>query len=95
MEVNGVGGQVPLQSVRRPAEGTRTAAQSDVDRMAPQDQVEISATARELAELDTTDPVRAERLSQIRAAIDDGTYENPARLEAAVERMIDDIERES
>ena len=35
--------------------------------------------------------MRAERLAQIKAAIDDGTYDTDEKLDAALSRMLDQI----
>lgn len=60
---------------------------------APRDEVEISSAARLLEQARIDPRVRAERLAEIQAAIANGTYETPAKLEAAVERLLDEVRR--
>lgn len=95
MDVRGVGGTSPLGGVHpasaaspaRPAQAA-TAAQS------PKDELEVSPLAQQLDELSrsTTSPMRAARLAQIQAEIAAGTYETPDKLEAAVDRLLDDLQ---
>lgn len=59
----------------------------------PRDEVEISSAARMLEQARIDPNVRAERLDEIRTAIANGTYETPAKLEAAVERMLNELRR--
>ncbi len=58
----------------------------------PCDEVAISSTAQALGELDQAGQLHQARLEEIRAAIADGTYETPAKLEAALERMLKSID---
>jgi len=39
-------------------------------------------------EADAPDPIRARRLADIRARIEDGTYETTERLDAALSRLL-------
>ena len=52
------------------------------------DEVEISEASRMFDQLNQSPEVRAERLAQIKAEIDAGTYETPEKLEAALFKMI-------
>jgi negative regulator of flagellin synthesis FlgM len=61
----------------------------------PRDEVSISSAARLLEQARVDPNVRAERLAEIHTAIANGTYETPAKLEAAVERLLDEIRRSS
>lgn len=59
------------------------------------DEVEISSAARMMEQLNqSSDPtqVQAERLAQIKAAIERGEYETPEKLEIALSRMMAEIE---
>jgi hypothetical protein len=53
------------------------------------DTVEFSATARRLAAAMEPSRFRLVRLRAIRAEIESGAYETPARLEGAVRRLLD------
>ena len=72
------------QSIAAPP-GARP-AQSMTRPEAPQiaDQVDISDAARSLEQ-------RQDRVEAVRQQIAEGTYETPARLNAAIERLLDEI----
>jgi anti-sigma28 factor (negative regulator of flagellin synthesis) len=46
-----------------------------------------------LEQLQNDPQVRAERLAEIRAAIEAGTYESEDKLAAAVDRLMDEIQQ--
>lgn len=54
------------------------------------DEVQISDAAR-LAEAHGDADIRYDRVAEIRAQIASGTYETPEKLDAALERMLDEI----
>jgi anti-sigma28 factor (negative regulator of flagellin synthesis) len=47
-----------------------------------------------LDELNQSSEVRSERLAQIKSAIDAGTYDTPEKLEAALSKMLGQVESE-
>jgi negative regulator of flagellin synthesis FlgM len=55
------------------------------------DRVDISPAAQEAIRIAETGQVRQELVSSIRAQIAAGTYDTPAKFEAALERMLDEI----
>jgi negative regulator of flagellin synthesis FlgM len=55
------------------------------------DRVDISQAAQLASQLADVPDVRQERIDAIRQAIADGTYETPARLDQALERLLDEI----
>ena len=55
------------------------------------DRVDISAAADAAAQAAETGSVRHELVNQIRSQIAAGTYETPAKLDAALERMLDEM----
>jgi negative regulator of flagellin synthesis FlgM len=67
-------------------QGPQAASQSD-----GADRVEISPAAEEAIRLAETGRIRQELVNSIRAQIAAGTYETPAKLDAALERMFDEI----
>jgi negative regulator of flagellin synthesis FlgM len=87
MQVNGPGpvsGNMPIGRLE-PAGGAR---QPEAARPAsPRDEVEISEASRMFDQLSQSSAVRAERLAQIKAEIDAGTYETPEKLEAALLKL--------
>ena len=55
------------------------------------DRVEISPAAEAAIQAAETGRIRHDLVNSIRAQIAAGTYETPAKLEAALERMLDEI----
>ncbi|QDT65933.1 flagellar biosynthesis anti-sigma factor FlgM [Calycomorphotria hydatis] len=94
MEVNGAGYVPSHQAVRgtnaKPATETQPTKSAAIS--SPQDQLDISSIAQELADVKSMDhDLRTQRLADIKAAIDDGTYENSVKLDAAVDRLLDEL----
>jgi negative regulator of flagellin synthesis FlgM len=91
MEVHGIGpvqGASPISPSRPAAEVGRTAETKPI---ASRDEVEISSVGKMLENLHQSSDVRAERLAQIKAAIEAGEYETPEKLEAALSKMLAEI----
>ena len=59
--------------------------------IATSDELEISSTGKILEHLNQSPEVRAERLAQIKAAIEAGEYETPEKFNTALKRMIADV----
>ena len=57
----------------------------------PVDELEISSQATGFSEIGNTQSIRADRVADIRAQIENGVYETPEKLEIAVGRMIDEF----
>ena len=58
----------------------------------PVDRVEISQIARLMSEISLLPEVRAEKIAQVRAQIESGTYITPEKLDIAVERLLGDLQ---
>ncbi|MBN1491232.1 MAG: flagellar biosynthesis anti-sigma factor FlgM [Phycisphaerae bacterium] len=54
------------------------------------DRVEISSAARALSETDRAD-VRADKVAQIRAAIERGDYETDEKLDVTIDRLLSEL----
>lgn len=94
MDVRGlgsVGASVPINRTPPPAQTEKAAS---VGPATPQDQVEISDVGRMLEGASRTPGLREQRLAQIKAAIADGTYDSPEKLELALGRLIDTVVRD-
>ncbi|MBI82714.1 MAG: flagellar biosynthesis protein FlgM [Planctomycetaceae bacterium] len=55
------------------------------------DQLDISDEARAASEALETAPMRHERVAEIRTQIANGTYETSEKLEAAFDRLLDEL----
>jgi negative regulator of flagellin synthesis FlgM len=94
MEVNGpspIRSSVPIQPTG-PAGDIRGA--DGMDSVEPQDNLEISPAARMLEELDQVSELHQARLDRIKEEIQNGTYESPEKLEAALWNLMKQIESE-
>lgn len=90
MDVSGVGsvsGASPVRGVTPPA----TTQPVSVPIAVPQDELEISSAGKMLDRLSETPEVRAERIAQIKEAIENGAYDTDEKLEAALSRMFDSL----
>jgi len=92
--VNNVGNNSPVYSVNRPA-GPRLAGQSAPAAGGPvrgQDKVELTgAASAALKTLKAGGDVRADKVADIKARIAAGTYEDDQNLDAATDRMLDEL----
>ena len=89
--IQSVGGNQPLQKVANtpiqkqvPTEGA--------SRPSPKDRVEISGMSHLLSALKSND-VRADKVAAVKAQIESGTYEDDQKLDAAVDRLLDDLSK--
>ncbi|MBM4005511.1 MAG: flagellar biosynthesis anti-sigma factor FlgM [Planctomycetes bacterium] len=78
----------PLNGPHRPipesASGSPASAQ-------PVDELSISAEGAAISQTRGSADIRADRVARIRAEIASGTYETDAKLDAAVERLLDEV----
>lgn len=91
MQIHGsthVQGPQPINSINR-APATQPAAQPD--NSAGVDQLDISQEADFVSRIRELPDVRADRVADIRAAIESGTYETSDKLDFAVNRLFDEI----
>ena len=58
----------------------------------PVDRVEISQIARLMSEATLLPEVQAEKIAQVRAQIEAGTYITPEKMDIAVERLLQDLQ---
>lgn len=75
---------VSFQETRASASQIQQPAQTPLDR------VEMSFEAQMLSRT-SVDGIRADRVANIRAQIASGVYETPAKLDAAVSRLLDEM----
>jgi negative regulator of flagellin synthesis FlgM len=77
-------------AISGPHRGLAPGAAAQPSSLSEVDRLDISP-AGELASRSLDGTNRAERLAQIRAAIEAGTYETDDKLDAAVDRLLDEI----
>ena len=95
--VNNVGNNSPVYSVNRPAAGPKLAGQTAPAAGGPargQDKVELTgAASAALKTLKAGGDVRADKVAEIKARIAAGTYEDDQKLDAATDRLLDEMMR--
>jgi negative regulator of flagellin synthesis FlgM len=88
--IQGVGNQSPVQKIiSNPIQKEIPAGQVSPAPRGP-DKLELSGVSHLLKTLKTND-VRAEKVEQIRAQIAAGTYETEEKLDAAADKLLDDL----
>jgi len=92
MDVNGPSSVQGTQPVNRTKPTVRFERPGAEKPATPQDELEISTEGKLLQDMAETSQMRKERLEQIKAAIDDGTYETSEKLEAALSVLINEVE---
>lgn len=94
MEVQGpssIGGSVPISHVRPKANVEQLPPPGT---MSPRDEVDISSVGKLMNDASQTPGIRQERLAQIKAAIDAGTYDTTEKFELALSRLIEQVQRD-
>ncbi len=92
MEIYGPGGaQGPQPIYPRLADFSIETGQA-IQVGVPRDQVEISPLGQMLDGISRLPEIRHERVQEIRRQIAEGTYETPAKLELALDRLVDEFQ---
>ena len=81
------GGTQPISGVR--LDGVKPGGA--IPNSIPVDRVEISQIARLMSEVSLIPEVRAEKIAQVRAQIEAGTYITPEKMDIAVGRLLQDL----
>jgi anti-sigma28 factor (negative regulator of flagellin synthesis) len=89
--IDGVGRNTPIQKLtNQPIQKNLSA---DAPRQLPStDRVELSGISHMLEALKAND-IRSDKVAEIKAAIEAGTYETDEKLDVATDRLLDDLLR--
>ncbi len=90
--INGINGYGPVELIGQSSGGGAEKAKPKPAATSKEDQVEISPKARLMSQLASMPEVRAEKVQQIRQAIDDGTYDLEGNLPEALDKFLDDYQ---
>ena len=90
MNVNNVGSNSPVQKiVNNPVQ---KALPTDAPKQLPAtDRLELSGVSHLLKTLKSNGDVRTDKVAEIKAALEAGTYEDDKKLDVAVDRLLDDL----
>ncbi len=95
-EIGPIGGGASASGVPRPQlEGTGRPGDHADSRSARRgsDRVEVSSLARSMSRQNLEQPVRQELIDRVRAEIEAGRYDTPERIDAAVNRLLHEIDQ--
>ncbi|MBN00804.1 MAG: flagellar biosynthesis protein FlgM [Planctomycetaceae bacterium] len=91
MEIYGPGHIDGPQSIKAPHRVRAAEPNTTTDDVQNLDQVDISAEADLVSQVNNIADVRADRIAEIRAEIEAGTYETDEKLDVAVGKLLDEI----
>lgn len=91
MQIHGPAQIHGAQPINSPHRTPATQSVPANDPLAAVDQLDISREAELASRLRDVPDVRADRVAALRAQIEAGTYETDAKLETAVNRLLDEI----
>lgn len=91
MEIRGTNSLQAAQAVRMPSSVNNVDAGNQVAHPDVVDQLDISAEAQAASQLGEVTDTRAARIAEIRAQIANGTYETQEKLDATVNRLLDEL----
>ena len=91
MEVHGAGGMQGPQPIYPRLAAFSIEAGQTVSAGTPHDQVEISPLGQMLDGISRLPEIRHEKVEEIRRQIAGGIYETPAKLELALDRLMDEL----
>ena len=90
--INGLGGNSPIQSTSKIKTAPAVSQTTGTAKPTATDKLELSGASHLLAALKTND-VRTDKVADIRAQIANGTYETDDKLDAATDRLLDEISK--
>ena len=93
MQINGPAHLHGPQAINGPHHATRTshAAAAQPSSFSQVDQVDISPEASFVAEARELPEIRQDRVAALKAQIESGTYESEDKLDAALDRFLDEL----
>jgi anti-sigma28 factor (negative regulator of flagellin synthesis) len=86
--INGIGSNNPVQKIANSP--VRVDLGAPVKQLKLTDRVELSGVSHLLATLKTND-IRADKVASVRAAIEAGKYESSEKLDAAIDKLLNDL----
>ena len=90
-QINGVGSNSPIQKIV--SQPIQKQIPADAPAQLPvTDRVELSGMGGMLKALKQND-VRADKVAEIKSAIEAGTYESDDKLNAAIDRLLDEMDK--
>jgi negative regulator of flagellin synthesis FlgM len=91
MQIHGTTHVHGPHGINAPHSMPRSQASTQVPTSGPVDKLDFSAAAEAASRAAEAGNIRHDLVNHIRAQIAAGTYETPAKLDAALERMLDEL----
>lgn len=91
MQINGPGPIQGPQSIQNTTRAHQAETQKPRPHFSEADQLDISHEADLISRVRELPDIRADRVAEIKAAIESGTYETQDKLDAAVDRLLDEL----
>lgn len=91
MQINGPAHVHGAQPIRAPHNSTGTQGATRTQSVQGADEVSISAEADFLSRINDLPEIRQDRVDDIRSQLAAGTYDVDAKLDTAVDRLLDEI----
>jgi anti-sigma28 factor (negative regulator of flagellin synthesis) len=90
MNVNNVGSNSPVSKIV--SNPVQKSIPADAPKQLPaSDRLELSGVSHLLKTLKSNGDVRTDKVAEIKAALEAGTYEDDKKLDIAVDRLLDDL----
>ena len=86
--INGIGSNSPVQKIIQ--QPIRKEVPAEATSQRPTDKLELSGMSHLLSSLKSNE-VRVDKVADIRAQIEAGTYETDEKLDVAADRLLDDL----
>jgi anti-sigma28 factor (negative regulator of flagellin synthesis) len=90
--INGLGGNLPVQSTTNITKKTISPTAETSGAASATDRLELSGVSHLMKALKTND-IRTDKVAQVKAQIDAGTYEDDYKLDTATSRLLDDLQK--
>ena len=91
--MNGVGANTPITKVSVPQTVSKSVPANAPKQLPVTDKIQMSQVSQLMATLKAGGDIRADKVATIRAQLAAGTYETEAKLDKAIDRLIDDLGR--
>ena len=91
--IHGIGSTAPLQQTSSVAKSASTTASSTTGRPSLSDRLELSGASGFLQSLKVGGDFRADKVATIKAQIESGSYETDDKLDAASDRLLDELSK--
>jgi len=91
MQIQGPSHLHSAQPINPPHRATRREPAAETSSLTEVDQLDISEKADLVSRLNGLPDVRADRVADLRAQIASGAYETDAKLDVALDRLLDEI----